>query len=174
MRLFLLKKRVVFMNSISESNVLLRAETELPSDFKVATDEYRDGWHRMRSGGANRLEKKMRARGWSFTPAAGGTLRSGVGKTAQDAIGSALCQALAELELESNAAEVGHMEVTKYPWFFVARVCVQPYRIQPGALNESALPVNAPALYPRYGSAMPMMRGKNADQIARSVSVTAS
>jgi hypothetical protein len=148
------------MNSISESNVLLRAETALPSGFKVAIDEYRDGWHRMRSGGANRLEKKMKVRGWSFTPAPGGTLRSGVGKTAQDAIGSALRQALGELELESNAAEVGHMEVTKYPWFFVARVRVHPYRIQPCALNESATPAkaaaNASALYPHYSSTMPM------------------
>ena len=148
------------MNSISESNVLLRAETELPSGFKVATDEYRDGWHRMRSGGANRLEKKMKARGWSFTPAPGGTLRSGVGKTAEDAIGSALCQALGEMELESNAVEVGRMEVTRYPWFFVARVRVQPYRIQPGTLNESAMPAKAATntlgRYPQYDNAMPM------------------
>jgi hypothetical protein len=146
------------MSNIAESNVLLRAETQLPAGFKIATDEYRDGWSRMRSGGAGRLEKKMKARGWSFLPTPRTTLRSGVGKTAQDAIGSALCQALGELELESNAVEVGHMEVAKYPWFFVARVRVQPYRIQCGPLNESAMPPNAPALYPHYSSAMPVMR----------------
>ena len=144
------------MSTISESNVLLRAHVALPAGFKVATDEYDYGWSRMRSGGTGRLEKKMKARGWSFTRTPDGTLRSGVGKTAQEAIGSALSQALDEIDENSNAVEVGHMEVTRYPWFFVARVRVHPYRIQPGAANESA---NPPGLYANYGSAMPLMRG---------------
>lgn len=153
------------MNGIAESNVLLRAEIELPAGFKVATDEFHDGWHRMRCGGTGRLEKKMKARGWSFLRTPGGTLRSGVGKTAQEAIGSALSQALEQMEEESNAVEVGRMEVTKYPWFFVARVRVQPYRIHAGAAHEAAMPAaatasaGAPGLYPQYGGAMPMMRG---------------
>jgi hypothetical protein len=153
------------MTTISESNVLLRSNVPLPAGFRVATDEYHHGWNRMRSGGAGRLDKKIKARGWSFTRTPGGTLRSGVGKTAQEAIGSALCQALAEMDDKSHAVEVGQMQVTSYPWFFVARVRVEPYRIQPVAVHESAMPAtavpsaNAPGLYTQFGSAMPLLRG---------------
>jgi hypothetical protein len=159
------QKGVVSMTTISESNVLLRADVPLPAGFKVATDEFHQGWNRMRSGGAGRLDKKIKARGWSFTRAPGGTLRSGVGKTAQEAIGSALCQALAEMDQDSHAVEVGQMQVTSYPWFFVARVRVEPYRIQPVVVNEQAMPAtavrsaNAPGLYTQYGSTMPLLRG---------------
>jgi hypothetical protein len=153
------------MNGIAEKNVLLRAQIELPAGFKVATDEFHEGWHRMRCGGTGRLEKKMKTRGWSFVRTPGGTLRSGVGKTEQEAVGSALSQALGEMNPDWNAVEVGRMEVTKYPWFFVARVRVQPYRIQAGAAHEAAMPAaatasaGAPRRYPQYGGAMPMLRG---------------
>jgi hypothetical protein len=160
MGLFLVNKGVDFMTTISESNILLRADVPLPTGFKVATDGYHHGWNRMRSGGAGRLDKKIRARGWSFTRTPGSTLRSGVGKTAQEAIGSAICQALAEMDGNCHAVEIGHMGITSYPWFFVARVQVEPYRILPGAAHESDLPAkkvpsaNAGGLYARYGSAM--------------------
>ena len=153
------------MTTISESNVLLRSDIPLPAGFKIATDEFHHGWNRIRSGGAGRLDKKIKARGWSFTRTPGGTLRSGVGKTAQEAIGSALCQALAEMDEDSHAVEVGQMQVTSYPWFFVARVRVEPYRIQPVAVNESAMPTtavrsaNAPPHYTQYGSTIPLLRG---------------
>ena len=153
------------MTTISESNVLLRSDVPLPAGFKVATDEFHRGWNRMRSGGAGRLDKKIKARGWSFTRTPGGTLRSGVGKTAQEAIGSALCQALAEMDEDSHAVEIGQMHVTSYPWFFVARVRVEPYRILPVAVHESTMPApavrpaNPPGLYPQYGSTMPLLRG---------------
>jgi hypothetical protein len=103
------------MTTISESNVLLRSDVPLPAGFKVATDEYHHGWNRMRSGGAGRLDKKIKARGWSFTRAPGGTLRSGVGKTAQEAIGSALCQALAEMNEDSHAVEVAKCKLPVIP-----------------------------------------------------------
>jgi hypothetical protein len=148
------------MTTISESNILLRAEVPLPTGFKVATDGYHLGWNRMRSGGAGRLDKKIRARGWSFTRTPGSTLRSGVGKTEQEAIDSALSQALAEMDGDCHAVEVGHMGVTSYPWFIVARVQVMPYRILPGAAIESDLPAkaapraNARGLDARFGNAM--------------------
>ena len=148
------------MTTISESNILLRSDIPLPTGIKVATDGYHLGWNRMRSGGAGRLDKKIRARGWSFTRAPGSTLRSGVGKTEQEAIDSALSQALAEMDGDCHAVEVGHMGVTSYPWFIVARVQVVPYRILPGAAIESDLPAkavpsaNARELDTRYGSAM--------------------
>jgi hypothetical protein len=159
------------MCKIAESNVLLRAQAELPMGFKVATEEFRDGWNRMRSGGARRLERKVLTRGWKFIRVADGTLRSGVGDTSQKAIASALKLALRRVDSHSNAVEVEQIELTQYPWFFLARVHVHPYRIQQGAAQPADAPTAAPMasrdrrssvrtdrVYPPFASAMPLLR----------------
>lgn len=160
------------MCTIAESNVLLRAQAELPAGFKVATDEFRDGWNRMRAGGAHRLEKKVQTCGWNFIRIADGALRSGVGETSQQAIASALKLALRRVDADSNAVEVRRIELTHYPWFVLARVSVHPYRIQqraelpvsderaapPAAARKKRLSPQAAALFPHFGSAMPMLK----------------
>jgi hypothetical protein len=156
---------------ITESNVLLRAQSDLPAGFKMATDEFREGWKRIRAGGKRRLEKKVQTKGWNFIRIADGTLRSGVGETSQEAIASALKLALRRVGAHSNAVEVERIELTQYPWFFLARVSVNPYRIQPGEAlpvsDEEAmptlgrkrrLPLQARALLPQFGGAMPMLK----------------
>jgi hypothetical protein len=160
------------MCKIAESNVLLRAQAELPMGFKVATEEFRDGWNRMRSGGARRLEKKVLTRGWNLIRIADGTLRSGVGDTSQNAIASALKLALRRADARSNALEVEQIELTQYPWFFLARVRVHPYRIQQGAelpmpdgpalapitARHSRLSHQAAGNYPPFAGAMPLLK----------------
>jgi hypothetical protein len=68
--------------------------------------------------------------------------------------------------------EVEHIELTQYPWFFLARVRVYPYRIQEGAvlpIPDEAAPIpidsrpkrspsRADELFPHFGSAMPMLK----------------
>ncbi len=160
------------MCTIAESNVLLRAQAEMPSGFKVATDEFRDGWGRMRSGGTERIEKKVQSSGWNFVRLADGSLRSGVGETSQQAIASALKLALLRVGENSNAVEVQRIELTQYPWFFLARVLVHPYRIQQGAelpalcedvgtppaRRKRRLSPQTAELFPHFGSAMPMLK----------------
>jgi hypothetical protein len=160
------------MCKIAESNVLLRAQAELPTGFKVATEEFRDGWNRMRSGGARRLERKVLTRGWNFIKIAEGTPRSGVGDTSQKAIASAMKLALRRADVRSNAVEVEQIELTQYPWFFLARVLVHPYRIQQDAAlpaqdgpvvaamagRESRLSNRASRGYPPFAGAMPMLK----------------
>jgi hypothetical protein len=101
-----------------------------------------------------------------------GWLRSGVGETPQAAIANALHLALRHVSPHFNAVEVNHVEWTQYPWFFLARVMVNPYRIQQGAIlpvPDEALPPattlrprllapNAAALFPNFGSTMPMLK----------------
>ena len=160
------------MCTIYESNVLLRAQAELPAGFKVATEEFREGWNLMRSGGKRRLEKKVHTRGWNFIKFPEVTLRSGVGDTSQKAIASALKLALRRVGRHSNAVEVERIELVQYPWFFLARVYVFPYRIQEGTVLPAAdevlaIPVaarqkrllpHAPELFLQFGSAMPMLK----------------
>ncbi|MDR3777000.1 MAG: hypothetical protein P4K97_08895 [Terracidiphilus sp.] len=160
------------MHTIAELNLLLRAQAELPTGLKLATVEFREGWSFVRPGNARRLEKKIQTCGWNFIKVPDGLLRSGVGDTSQEAIAGALKLALRRVGDQFNAAEVEHIELTKYPWFYLARVRINPYRIQPDAallLPEEEqvlppasrirrLPVNSAELYPHFGSAMPQLK----------------
>jgi hypothetical protein len=117
---------------ISESNILLRAQAKLPTGFKVATEVFTDGWQRMRLGGLERLEKKVHVKGWNFIKVADCGFRSGVGDTSEAAIASAMRLALRRMDTNSNAVKVQQINLTQYPWFCLARVRVQSYRIQQG------------------------------------------
>jgi hypothetical protein len=156
------------MRTIAEQNVLLRMRVELPVGLKLSTHEFREGWNFV-AGDASRLEKKIRMRGWNFIKIADGALKSGVGETSQGAIASALKLALRRMSAHFNAVEVEHIELTQYPWFYLARVRIYPYRIQqdavlpvsdetPTALRQRRLPLNSAALYPEFGSAMPQLK----------------
>jgi hypothetical protein len=160
------------MRNIAELTILLRMRAELPAGLKLATEEFRDGWNFARSVNARRLEKKILTQGWSFVKIGDGSLRSGVGETSQEAIASALKLALRHVSEQLNAVEVEHIELSQYPWFFLARVRVFPYRIQQGPVlpvpdealplpivpRQRRLPVDAPQLYPHFGSAMPVLK----------------
>ena len=160
------------MRTIAELNVLLRERIELPEDLNLATDEFREGWNFLRTGNAVRLKEKIQARGWNFIRVTDGSLRSGVGDTSQEAIAGALELALRHVSSHFNAAEVEHIELTEYPWFFLARVRVYPYRIQQDAdlavMGEAELPAiterqrrllpQSPEMIPQFGSAMPQLK----------------
>jgi hypothetical protein len=162
------------MHNIAELNMLLRGQVELPNGLKLATEEFREGWNVVRSVDARRLGKKLLTRGWSFIKIADESLRSGVGDTSHEAIASALKLALRRIGEQSNAVEVEHIELTQYPWFFLARVRVYPYRIQQGpalpgfdeafsfhaASRQNRLLPHADALHPYFGSAMPQLKQK--------------
>lgn len=129
------------MLAISESNVLLRVPGELPKGLKLPTEEFQKGWNLARLIDACRLETKIQARKWNFIKIAEGSTRSGVGDTSQNAIASALRHALRRISEDSNAVEIKHIKLTQYPWFFLARVGVCPYRIQ----RDAALPASKDA-----------------------------
>lgn len=135
------------MRMIAELNVLLREQAELPGGLKLATEEFREGWNLVRSGDAERLKKRIQTRGWSFIKIGDGSLRSGVGETSQEAIASALKLALRRVGEHFPAVAVEYIEWTRYPWFFLARVRVHPYRIQPGAPapeEDAPMPIASP------------------------------
>jgi hypothetical protein len=126
------------MIKIAETKVLLRAAPCMPLGFKVATEEFRNGWCLMKSGGTQRLANKVRSLGWHMVRLAEVDLRSGVGKTGPDAVANALSLALRRLDGRSNAVEVEAVEIVDYPWFFLARLKVVPYSVQ----QQAALPLD--------------------------------
>jgi hypothetical protein len=118
------------MLNIAESNMLLRTGIDLPVGLNLVVDESRNGWSFLRTGNAKRLEKKIHARGWTLTKTADVVLKSGIGKTAQQATATALKLALHHISEHFNALEVERIELTQYPWFFLAGITVYPYLIQ--------------------------------------------
>jgi hypothetical protein len=159
------------MRNIAAPNLMLRAQVELPDGFRLATEEFREGWNFSRSIDAFRLEKKILNYGWNFIRIGDGPRSYGVGDTAQEAIGNALLHALRHISENFNAVEVEHIEQTQYPWFFLARVGICPYRIQQvaalpapdragwraAAPGRTQLPRHSGALYPHSNSTMPML-----------------
>ena len=160
------------MRNIAELDILVRGQVEPLASLHLATEEFRKGWKFARLVDARRLKKKIHARGLSFISIADGALRSGVGATSQEAIANALEITLRHVSEHYNVVEVGHIELTQYPWFFFSRVMVCPYRVQQGAIQPASdeamplpgaprnrrLPVHAPELYPYYGCAIPMLK----------------
>jgi hypothetical protein len=160
------------MRTIAELNILLRAQAELPDGLTMATDEFCEGWNFAPSLNALSLQMAILTHGWNFVRIADASLRSGVGETSQEAVASALRLAVRHICTYFNAVEVEHIELTQYPWFFLARIRVYPYRIQesavmhipdkaisvPAGLRNRLLPPNAAALYPNFGSAMPQLK----------------
>jgi hypothetical protein len=160
------------MRTIVEENLLMRARTELPGGLKLATVEFREGWNFARTVNARQLEKKVITRGWNFIRIADGMQASGVGDTSQEAISNALRLALLRMNENFNAGEVKYIEVSRYPWFFLARVRVGQYLIQkdaflpisdesmtsPTAHRQRRLPPDTQALYPDFGSATPQLK----------------
>lgn len=160
------------MHTITELSMLLRARTELPSGLRLATEEFREGWNFAPSVNAQQLEKRVQARGWNFIRLAEGLQACGVGETSQESIASGLRLALLRMSEIFNAVEVEYIELTQYPWFFLARVRVCPYRIQQDAFlpvsdeslpapvvpRQRRLPPHADVMYPHFGNAMPQLR----------------
>ena len=159
------------MRKIAELSVFLRPSIDLPNSLNLKTDEFHEGWSFVRNGNAHRLEKKITKSGWQFIRIAASPLKSGVGSTPQDAIAAALKLVLRRVSHYFNAIEVKSIELTKYPWFFLARVNVAPYRIQ----QDSSSSVKNVAIFneprsrrrptqyseemrPELESAMPMLR----------------
>jgi hypothetical protein len=160
------------MRNIAEQSILVRELTKLPDGLKLTSDEFREGWKLARTTNVNQLEKQIISRGWNLIKLADGLQRCGVGGTSQEAIANALRLSLRHVGEVFNAVEVEHIESTKYPWFFLVRIQISTMLIQQSALlptpdsyeprpakpRQRRLPSHADALYPQFGSAMPLLK----------------
>lgn len=126
------------MQDITELTVLSRVTVTLPHNFRIATEDFQEGWNFVRSGDVHWLDKKVRKCGWHFLWIAEPSQRGGVGRTAQAAIAGALRLALRRVSPGFNVANVDSIELTQYPWFFVAKVRVYPCQIQQDALLQAS------------------------------------
>lgn len=126
------------MYTIAESKLLLRAHVELPANFRLKTADFQEDWSFVQNASAKQLQRKTRTFGWALVQGTKGLQGSGVGDTSQLAIAVALKLALRSVAKQWNAAEVQQIALTRYPWFYLARLSVYPYHIQ----HTSLLPLN--------------------------------
>ena len=160
------------MCNIAALNVLLRTQTELPIGLNVPTEEFGEGWDLMQPGDMEQLNEEILARGWNLIKIEHGPQRSGVGDTREEAISTALRLSLRHISEYFNAVAVDCIELTEYPWFFLATVMLCPCRIQKDAVQSvpddapshpivrphRRSPANSPELRPRFSAAMPAVR----------------
>jgi hypothetical protein len=160
------------MRAIAERSLLLRVGADLPEIIKLRTEDFRDGWCSVKRLSAKNLEKKIRTQAWSFLRVADASLKSGVGETSQLAIARALTLALRTISANFNAVEVESIRLTQYPWFFVARVSISPYRIQQNASLppadeaqpiplvhlQTTVPYRSGEPYPHFVAEMPRLK----------------
>jgi hypothetical protein len=126
------------MQNIATQTVLSRVTAELPNGLRIATEAFQEGWNFVRFGDVHQLDKAIRKCGWHFIWIAEASQHAGVGQTEQAAIASALKLALRRVGSGFNAASVGRVDISHYPWFFIAKVKIYPYQIQESsALLES-------------------------------------
>jgi len=121
------------MHTVTELDILLREGIELPASLRIAKEDFQNGWKFALTANAQELETQVHASGWNLIKIADQLQASGVGETAQEAVASGLRLALLRMNVGNNAAAVESIELTKYPWFELARVKVRPICIQQSA-----------------------------------------
>jgi|ERR1035437_2163012 hypothetical protein len=160
------------MRDIAELTVILREPIAIPTGFKLATEKFCQNWSFALRFNAQQLEAEVCAQGWGFIRIADVLQTSGIGKSSQQAIASALKLVVCHASKHSNVAEVKYIELTHYPWFCLARVRVSQYHIlhssistvpndllaSASAAEQKRLPLHASDLYQDFGSVMPQLK----------------
>lgn len=160
------------MLDIAEHTVILREPIAMPEDFNLVTEKFCENWSFALKFNAQQLEKKIRAKKWLFVKIADGLQANGVGDCSREAIVNALKLVACHTSEHSNAAEVKFIELTHYPWFYLARVRACQYHIHSGsclivpdkllalasAARRQPPPIHAEALYQGFGSVMPLLK----------------
>ena len=147
------------MQDLTELTTLSRVTTEIPDGLQISMDDFQEGWNRVLSGDVHWLDREIRRCGWHFVWIAEPSVRSGVGKTAQAAIAGALKLALRGVLPSFNAANIDHIDLTEFPWFFLAKVRVYPYQIQQdtamhNVVDSSIHPTNFSGELPPVGRSL--------------------
>ena len=125
------------MQDIVELTVLSRDTIKLPEALMATAESFEEGWNFIRFGNVHWPDGAVRRCGGHFVWIAEPSLRSGVGQTAQAAIGAALKLALRRLNPGADAANVDSIQLIQYPWFVIARVGISPYHIHADGVPQS-------------------------------------
>jgi hypothetical protein len=110
--------------------MFLRKECSLPDHICLPQEAVGDSWVKVTEICASALDLMIRQAGWHFMYVQGSSSRTSVGLTYDGAIQQALLSALKGIASRFNAAELESVHMSKYPGFHIAKVTLQPRKIQ--------------------------------------------
>jgi len=110
--------------------IFLRKECTLPEHIYLQQEAVSDSWTQVTEIGASALDGIIRQAGWHFMCVQGFSSHTSVGSTHDGAIQKALICALKGIASRFNAAELESIHMSKYPGFHIAKVVLQPRKIQ--------------------------------------------
>jgi hypothetical protein len=127
--------------------MFLRAECTLPEGLHLAQRRFNDAWMSVEETSAT-LDFKVREAGWNFIWLKESCSRSAVAQTDEFAVAKSLSRALKKIKCGFNVAELGSLEISKYPGCSVVRVTLHARQIQQDALIGLAnnIPIRQVAL----------------------------
>ena len=123
--------------------MFLRTGCVLPDGLDLTQTRFSEKWMLVENATAATLDIRIRNAGWHFMFLLAAHSRVGIGWTAESATTRAMTLALKETEGRFNAAELGVVEVSRYPGFYVARATLYTRQIQQhaslGVVDEMVL-----------------------------------
>lgn len=118
------------------NTVFLRTECILPEDIQLRQEELSADWKAVIGTLVTDLDNRIRRAGWHFMWMLNSHSSRCFGGTEDAAIHRALVHALRKVQLRFNAAELDDVQVTKYPYFRMAKVTLHARQIQKKALSD--------------------------------------
>src|ERR1700740_563523 len=118
----IIEERATPMRELELHTIFLREHITLPEGITLAGETICEGWVVLQYGDAPWLDTAIRSLGWNSALLTKLYWNRGFAIYAQGAIRRAAQLALRKVDKRFNAAEIGHVVVTKHLWFYIARV----------------------------------------------------
>ena len=118
------------MRELKQHTTFLRESIVLPEGISFTGETFCEGWTLLESGDASWLDTAIRSAGWNSFVLTKKHWRSGFGPYSQNALQKTVRLALRKIDRNHNAAEIEHVEVTKYLWFYLAKISILARQIQ--------------------------------------------
>jgi hypothetical protein len=111
-------------------SVFLRDDCMLPNSLDPLRHAFGEYWTHVDDIPSPVFDTMIKHAGWHYIWLAEGCSRRGCARTQEAAIDRAISRALKAISGRPNAAELGCVQITSYPGFYIANVTVQRRRIQ--------------------------------------------
>jgi len=115
---------------VSLPAIFLRNDTVLPDNVDFAQTSFCEGWMTVGATTVNTMDRVIRRAGWHFVCLVESAAGIAAGLSEETASNNAAVLALHRISARFNTAELGHVRVTRYPGFCVAKVTLRTRQIQ--------------------------------------------
>ena len=110
--------------------MFLRIGTVLPDNVDFVQTSFCEGWMAVGANAVNTMDRVIRQAGWHFVWLVESGAGMAVGLSEEAASKHAAVLALNRISVRFNAAELGHLRISRYPGFYVAKVMLHTRQIQ--------------------------------------------